>query len=79
LPRDFSARELIRFLESRFGYQVTRQKGSHIRLTTREPLERHLTIPAHDPLKPGTLSAILSEVAEQVGMDREQLLRDLLS
>ena len=39
--------------------------------------EHHLTVPAHDPLKPGTLRAILREVAEHHGMDIETLLSRL--
>ena len=33
LPRDLSASDVVRGLE-RLGYVVTRQRGSHIRLTT---------------------------------------------
>jgi hypothetical protein len=33
LPRDLSGDELIRALR-RFGYQITRQTGSHIRVTS---------------------------------------------
>ncbi|NYE57789.1 putative RNA binding protein YcfA (HicA-like mRNA interferase family) [Carboxydothermus ferrireducens DSM 11255] len=35
---------------------VTRQTGSHIRLTTTLKGEHHVTIPLHDPLKIGTLN-----------------------
>jgi len=52
LPRDISGLDLSRKLE-RLGYTVTRQTGSHIRLTTEQSGEHHITIPAHDPLKPG--------------------------
>ena len=44
LPRDIGAEELIRLLR-RYGYQETRQVGSHIRITTAEKGEHHLTIP----------------------------------
>lgn len=42
-----------------FGYQVARQKGSHVRLTCegRTPV----TVPMHKTLKRGTLRAILRE------------------
>jgi len=33
LPRDISSKELIKLLK-KFDYQITRQKGSHIRVTT---------------------------------------------
>jgi len=44
LPRDVGGMELAGKLE-RFGYQVTRQTGSHIRLTTEQEGEHHVTIP----------------------------------
>lgn len=45
------------------GYGVDHQTGSHIRLTTQRNGEHHVTIPAHKPLKIGTLNAILRDVA----------------
>lgn len=59
------------------GYSVTRQTGSHIRLTRPAPAPHHLTIPAHDPLKVGTLAVILSDVAGHLQIDRDELLRRL--
>ena len=76
LPRDASGRDLARSL-SVFGYEVTRQTGSHIRLTTHEAGEHHLTIPAHDPLRIGTLAGIVAEVARHFDLDREQVARRL--
>jgi len=43
LPRDVSARELVKAL-SAYGYSVTRQKGSHIRVTTQREGEHHVTM-----------------------------------
>lgn len=68
--------ELVGKLE-RFGYQVTRQTGSHIRLTTEQEGEHHVTIPRHGSLRVGTLSAILKEVSNHLGISRDQLLEDL--
>lgn len=42
-----------------FGYAVTRQSGSHIRLIGNTPTPHSLTVPDHSPLKVGTLHAIL--------------------
>lgn len=74
LPRDLSGMELARALE-KVGYRITRQTGSHLRLTIDIPDQRHITIPAHDPLKLGTLAAILADVASHLQLDREELLR----
>ncbi|MFN7087981.1 MAG: type II toxin-antitoxin system HicA family toxin [Burkholderiales bacterium] len=65
VPRDLSGTELIRRL-GRLDYAVTRQSGSHIRLTTSENGEHHVTVPNHDPLRIGTLSAILVAVAARI-------------
>jgi predicted RNA binding protein YcfA (HicA-like mRNA interferase family) len=76
LPRDVSGRDLARAL-GRLDYRVDHQTGSHIRLTRTRGREHHLTIPAHDPLKVGTLNAIVIVVAEEIGIEREKLLEEL--
>jgi predicted RNA binding protein YcfA (HicA-like mRNA interferase family) len=77
LPRDLDAPELIKALQ-RIGYRVVRQTGSHVRLQSDLPRPHALTIPNHAPLKVGTLSAILSDVAAQRGVDKDALTRMLL-
>ncbi len=77
LPRDESGASLIKKL-SLLGYKVTRQKGSHIRLTvTNHETEHHITIPNHDPIKIGLLAKILNEVATQLEITKEELLKIL--
>lgn len=76
LPRDISGRELVAALR-RVGYLVTRQTGSHIRLTRSADVEHHVTVPDHSPIKLGTLNGILRDVAEHVGMTRDELLDHL--
>lgn len=73
LPRDLSGGDLVRAL-GRLEYVVTRQTGSHVRLTSRRGGEHHVTVPQHDQLKPGTLSAILQEVGTHHGLEREALI-----
>ena len=72
-PRNLNEPELAKLLSKKFGFIFTWQKGSHIRMTTQEPSEHHITIPKHVPLKVGTLSAILSDIAEHIGVEREEL------
>ena len=69
LPRDVGGEELAGLLR-RYGYEITRQTGSHLRLTTMQEGEHHVTIPRHGSLRVGTLSAILSNVAEPLGIPR---------
>lgn len=78
LPRDLSGSELVNAL-ARLGYEVNHQTGSHIRLTTQHNGEHHITVPAHDPIKIGTLNAILRDVAAHAGLTREELLALLFS
>ena len=76
LPRDLSGRELVQAL-TRLNYQVTHQTGSHIRLTTERNGEHHATIPNHDALRIGTLSAILRDIAQHHTLSRDDLLSKL--
>lgn len=76
LPRDITGTELARKLRA-FGYEITRQSGSHIRLTTKEQGEHHVTIPQHNPLRIGTLSGILGDVADHFKMTRADLVAKL--
>ena len=74
LPRDWSGDELARRL-ARVGYSISRQSGSHMRLTrTTVEGQHHVTIPRHDWLRTGTLAAILDDIAAHLSMTREELL-----
>lgn len=77
LPRDLTGAELVRRL-ARLGYAVTRQTGSHMRLICRSGGgEHHVTVPNHDPLRIGTLAAILDAVAAHQGVSRDELSQRL--
>jgi len=76
LPRDLGGKDLVALLR-RYGYEVSRQTGSHIRLTTMQGGEHHVTMPRHRPLRVGTLHAILRDVANHPGMDWSAFLREL--
>jgi predicted RNA binding protein YcfA (HicA-like mRNA interferase family) len=77
LPRDLSGNELARLLR-RYSYEITRQTGSHLRLTSKKKgTEHHVTIPAHKQLRVGTLSAILAEIASYLEVERDTLAAEL--
>jgi predicted RNA binding protein YcfA (HicA-like mRNA interferase family) len=76
IPRDISGEDFIIKLQ-KFGYQVTRQTGSHIRLTTNQSGTHHFTIPNHTSLRIGTLSNILSDIADHLEMEKSELVREL--
>lgn len=72
LPRDISGADLVKSLRG-FGYEITRQTGSHIRLTTEENGTHHITIPNHNPLRIGTFASILDDVAGHFNSDRQEI------
>jgi len=73
IPRDVSAAELMKRIKI-LGYEVTRQTGSHLRLTTEMQGQHHITIPNHNPIKIGTLSTIIGEIAEHFKKPKEEIL-----
>ena len=76
LPRDISGNQLAHILIG-FGYRITRQTGSHMRLTTEINGVNHITIPRHDTLRVGTLASIIASLGSHHGMDRDELLEEL--
>ena len=77
LPRDLSGHELIKLLK-RYGYEVNRQVGSHIRLQSAlRGHIHHITIPVHPSLRLGTLRSILTDIAAYLNMERSQLEQEL--
>ena len=76
LPRDLTDAQLVRAL-GKLNYKSTGQTGSHVRLTCESPAQHHITVPLHDPLRIGTLAAILAAVAEARGLTRDELLQSL--
>jgi predicted RNA binding protein YcfA (HicA-like mRNA interferase family) len=76
-PRDVSGKTLIKVL-SKYGYEVVRQTGSHIRLSiTLNDGVKNITIPNHDPIKLGTLMAIVNDVSEQLKINKEDIINKL--
>lgn len=73
IPRDIDGIELVKALKV-LGYAVTRQNGSHIRLTTHLGGEHHEVIPNHSPVRIGTLKSILRNVAMHHKMRVDELV-----
>lgn len=78
IPRDVSGWELIKVL-SVFGYEPVSQNGSHIKVTTTKNGQHHIAVPNHNPVKIGTLSGILSDVASHFGLTEDEVVRKLFS
>lgn len=77
LPRGISGPRLASLLR-RYGYEVTRQTGSHMRLTSAvRGRQHHVTVPAHKELTVGTMNAILTDVASYLEMERQELVQEI--
>jgi predicted RNA binding protein YcfA (HicA-like mRNA interferase family) len=76
LPRELSGKELAKALEV-VGYAITRQTGSHFRVTTHVNGEHHEVIPNHSSIKIGTLQSILRSVAAHHKLTVAELLKRL--
>ena len=80
LPCDISGSDLARLLYRRYGYEVIRQRGSHMPLSTNIVGATHrVTIPNQRPLTIGTLNSILSDVGEYLGISQNELRRNLFA
>ncbi len=77
-PRVISGINLSKLLR-KYGYDITRQTGSHLRLTTNINGSHHITIPNHKFLKVGTLSSILNDISSHLEIEKSQLLNELFN
>ena len=77
IPRNVSGSDLVAALKV-LGYQTVRQAGSHLRFTTQLNGIHHVTVPAHRPIKTGTLlGGILKPVAAHQKISVDELLQNL--
>jgi predicted RNA binding protein YcfA (HicA-like mRNA interferase family) len=77
IPRNVNGRALADHLCKRWEYRESHQSGSHIILDTDTPSHHRIPIPAHKPVRIGTLSNILQAVANHKSVTREDILRGL--
>ena len=77
IPRQVSGAELAKALRA-LGYELSRQDGSHLRLTTALNGTHHVTVPNHKTLKVGTLlGGVLKPVAAHHKLSVEEVLQKL--
>jgi len=77
ISRDISSDNIIQLLK-KYDYKITRQTGSHIRLTYNlKGTEHHITIPGHKDLKVGTINSILNDISKYLEIDKEILIKNL--
>jgi len=69
-----SGEKLLKVLV-RLGYEIIRQRGSHVRLRKLTAAGHHnITVPLHDELAKGTLNDILSQVSIWNGISEDSLI-----
>jgi len=72
-----SGEKLIKVL-SRLGYEIIRQKGSHVRLRKSTAAGDHnITVPLHDELAKGTFNDIISDVSIWNGISKDAIIEML--
>ena len=72
-----SGKDLIKML-TKLGYEIFRQKGSHVRLRKITPIGEHnITVPYHSEIAKGTLNDILSRVSLWNSIPKEELIKRL--
>ena len=77
-PKNIKGLGLAKLL-SHYEYVITRQIGSHIRLTTQVNGEHHITIPSHNPLKIGTIDSIIKDIAQHLEMSKQELSKSIFN
>ncbi len=78
MPRDLSGMELVTLLRRRYGYNLVRQRGSHMRLvSTIMGYEHYVSVPRHNPVRVGTLDEIIEQVSGYLGIGQDDLMREL--
>jgi predicted RNA binding protein YcfA (HicA-like mRNA interferase family) len=73
LPR-LSGEEIVKILVEKFGFEIVRQRGSHVVLRKFKDSEKIVTIvPMHREVKIGTLLGIL----KLAGISKEEFMKNL--
>ena len=69
-----SGMKLIKALQ-KIGYNVIRQKGSHIQVRLESDQGVHtITVPLHDEIAPGTLNDIIGKVSLWTGINKRAII-----
>lgn len=77
IPRNVHGRDLANHLIRHWQFVEMRQTGSHIILRTEVPSGATVPIPAHKPVRVGTLKDIVSFVAKHRSITIEEVITGL--
>ncbi|MBN1689617.1 MAG: type II toxin-antitoxin system HicA family toxin [Dehalococcoidia bacterium] len=77
LPRNIGGEKLVSLL-TRYGYRESHRTGSHIKITSNiKGAEHHITIPAHNPIRVGTLNNIINDLSVYLEIAKHTLIKEL--
>lgn len=72
-----SGQSIVKLLK-RYGYEIIRQRGSHIHLRKNDAMGQHsITVPDHHTLAKGTLDDILLKISLVNNIPRQDLIDQL--
>ena len=77
VPKDLYGRDFANHLIRKWEFRELRQTGSHIILRTDVPTGYTVSVPAHKPLRPGTLRDLIGAIADHKQVDGMSILRGL--
>jgi predicted RNA binding protein YcfA (HicA-like mRNA interferase family) len=77
IPGDVYGRDFANHLIRKWNFHQLRQTGSHIILRSEVPAQHTVSIPAHKPLKKGTLRGLVTFVAERKQVSPADVLEKL--
>ena len=77
LPRNLNGLELAEHFVRKWDYQRIHQTGRPIILGSNSPAHQRISIPAHKPLRTGTLAKILQLVAGHKHESEIEILKGL--
>jgi predicted RNA binding protein YcfA (HicA-like mRNA interferase family) len=60
-----------------WDYVHVHQTGSHIIIETEKPFHQRLSVPAHKPLKAGTLNVLVRMAADHKQVSKQDILKTL--
>ncbi len=61
----------------RLPRDISSTQESHIRLTTIQQGEHHITIPNHNPIRFGTLSSMITDIANHFKKTKGEIAEEL--
>jgi predicted RNA binding protein YcfA (HicA-like mRNA interferase family) len=76
-PRNLDGVDFVAALVRHWDYRFVHQVGSHMIVETQTPFPHRLSVPAHTPVRVGTLNGMIRDVSEHKRVSKEDILKSL--